>query len=172
MLTSFCTSTHVARAWEQGWGEALMWRIITPPPGAPSPPTNLTLSLLPQGLGVNLSWTPGSALEGEVVTFVITSFDLALGTSNETRVNSSLVSLNLPPPDGRSCQQFRFTVQAENDFSRSIFNVSEDAVIPTGMQTTYLSLKDDLYLYIIISSFCSGGGRGHDLCFIVGRSAC
>ena len=101
--------------------------------GEPSPPSNLNLTFPIQGSGVHLSWTPGSSLEGEEVIFVITSFDLALGTSSEFYVNASSVYPVLPPPQGRSCQHFRFTVHSENGFGRSSTGENAETIIPRGV---------------------------------------
>lgn len=82
-----------------------------------------------------LSWLPGFALEGEIVTYVLTYLDLAEGNPMEIRVNNNFVTL--PPTSGtsggRMCQMFRVTVQSENDFSRSVSNISEETVVPTGV---------------------------------------
>ena len=99
--------------------------------GEPSPPSNLNLTLPIQGTSIHLSWTPGSAIEGEEVIFIITSFNLALGTSSELYVNASSVYL-APSPQGRSCQYFKFTVHSENGFGRSNTDDSEETIIPTG----------------------------------------
>ena len=97
--------------------------------GEPSPPTDLVLTLPPWGLGVILSWTPGFALIGEEVSFVIVSEELGSGVITEFLTEESS-SRFLPVSDTPTCQRYRFTVYAENGFSRS--GVSEEMLLPAG----------------------------------------
>ena len=100
--------------------------------GEPSPPINLILSGAPQGLGVLLSWTPGSALQGEEVTFVIVSEELATGNVTETATNITSVMLQ-PASSQLTCPQFNFTVYSVNGFGRSSSGASAVTLLPTGM---------------------------------------
>ena len=78
-----------------------------------------------------LSWEPGPALEGEVVVFVVTSLNNDTHFSNETLTNEASIFL-APPPSGRVCPLYEFTVQSQNDFNRSRSGVSQQTLIPTG----------------------------------------
>lgn len=105
--------------------------------GEPSPPSNLSVTFPERGLGVSLMWLSGFALEGEEVTFPVTSVNLASGTAVEyrTRVPFIFLTPNEAVGDGkeaRGCQPHRFTVHSENNFSHSIMGVSEETILPTG----------------------------------------
>lgn len=91
---------------------------------------NLTVNLPSQGLGVSLSWESGFSLQGEEVTFIITSIEIASGATTESRSNISSATL-IPPSTGNTCQ-YRFIIQSENDYSRSTMEISVESVIPTG----------------------------------------
>ena len=98
-------------------------------------------------------WLPGFALEGEDVTFLVISEDLASGTATEyhTKVPSIFLTPYTALGDDeadRACQLNRFTVLSENNFSRSTTGVSEETILPTG---------------IIVGWGGGGGGGGGDL---------
>ena len=81
---------------------------------------------------MQLSWSPGFAIQGEEVTFVIVSEELATGIVTETLANSSQARLQ-PVTSQPTCQQFNFTVYSVNGFGQSSSGVSEDILLPTGM---------------------------------------
>ena len=106
--------------------------IISVTVGEPSPPTDLVLTLQPSwDLGVMLSWMPGFALDGEEVTFVIVSEELASEVITEFHTAELSATVNRVS-DAPTCQQYRFTVFAGNGFSRSSTGVSEDRLLPAG----------------------------------------
>ena len=63
--------------------------------------------------------------------FVVTSLNTDTLFSAEVLVNQTLITL-APPPSGRGCPLYEFTVQSRNDFNRSRSGVSQRIHIPTG----------------------------------------
>lgn len=124
--------------------------------GEPSPPTNLTVDLPARGLGVNLSWLPGFALEGEEIIFVITSLEVATGVEVESLANTSSVTLT-PTSEESTCQHYRFTVNSQNLFSLSTSEISVETLIPTGELDLCQYLRVGLRICFVInfsSTFC------------------
>lgn len=84
------------------------------------------------GLGVSLSWMPGFAIEGEEVTYVITSLEVATGNEMESQTNRTSVTL-IPTSQESTCQSFKFIVWSQNLFGRSTFGLnSTEILVPTG----------------------------------------
>ena len=109
--------------------------------GETSPPTNLTLTLLPQHQGILLTWIPGFSLDGEEVTFIIISHNLASDEQMQFSVNTTSYTL-IPPSESSICPAFNVTVYSENRFSRSISGVSEVTLIPGGQCCQLMPLRE------------------------------
>ena len=78
-------------------------------------------------------WSPGVSILGEKVEFIVSSNNLVTGLMEESRVNTTSLSVR-PPMDheGKTYQEYNFTVYSENGFSRSSSGVSGIAIIPKG----------------------------------------
>lgn len=100
--------------------------------GEPNPPTDLVVTLPTQGLVIALSWTPGPAVQGEEVTFVIVSKEVSSGITTESATNIPSAML-LPTTSVPACQNFNFTIHSVNGFGRSGIGVSEVKLLPSGM---------------------------------------
>lgn len=98
----------------------------------PSPPINITVMLPDEGLGVTLSWVPGFALDGEEVTFIVTSLEVATGIEVEFEGTPPLTLNPTPTSQESTCQLFRFTVNSRNEFGSSTSPISAETLIPTG----------------------------------------
>ena len=95
----------------------------------PLSPTNLNITI--DGTNLIVSWTEPFSFKGEELSFVVSAMNMATSTTEEFTVSNT--SFEFTGPDGpRNCEEYNFTVFAENDFSRSRSCVSRKQTIPTG----------------------------------------
>ena len=121
----------------------------------PNPPVNLSITV--DGLSLVATWSEPFSLEGEQLSYIIfitSSSDLIQDA--EVSVNESQYEYVFSESiEGMDCTQYiMFTVFSENEYSRSIANVSERKSVPKGILLIYHResvYKVSFYMNIIVS---------------------
>ena len=95
----------------------------------PNPPTGLSLDV--DGLALVATWTEPFSLEGEDLSYVITSMNRGNVVEDGVTVNTTRYILSEPVGE-RDCSEYVFTIFSENSFSKSRNAITGRANIPTG----------------------------------------
>ena len=97
----------------------------------PNPPVDLNITV--EELNLVATWNEPFTLEGEELLYIVTITNTASGVQEEVTVNTTRHAFSKSFGE-RDCAEYQFTVFSENDYSKSMINVSEWKNIPTGTQ--------------------------------------
>ena len=95
----------------------------------PNPPVDMNITV--EELSLVATWNEPFTLEGEELLYIVTITNTASGVQEEVTVNTTRYAFSKSFGE-RDCAEYQFTVFSENDYSKSMINVSEWKNIPTG----------------------------------------
>ena len=131
---------------------------VSPTYGTAEPLSPTDLNITVDGTNLIVSWREPFSLEGEELSYVVSTITLGLQAGEEVILNTT--SYEFTGPDGpRNCEEYNFTIFSMNDFSRSRSGVSQKQTIPTGSANLVVyidyvmhiaSMCMYMYMYVIV----------------------
>ena len=98
------------------------------------------MNITVEELSLIVTWNEPFTLEGEELLYIVTITNTASGVQEDVTVNTTRYAFSKSFGE-RDCAEYQFTVFSENDYSKSMINVSEWKNIPTGTSMKYITIS-------------------------------